>query len=427
MKIEVTDHSEVKKTMSVEVDADVVAAETERVVRRYSRQVRIPGFRAGKAPISLVRSRFAKEIEDDVRDTLIGKLYGEAAKERGFRPIGDPVLDEVSHETGQPFRIKTTFEIAPDIEPKGYRGVEVRREAVRVGEDDVDKVLEEIRESNARLRTEEGRAAATGDFVVADVEGDTGEEGGEPMRREKALLEVGATDNLPEFNDGLEGAKSGEVREFSVPYPPEYPAESLAGKTVRYRVAVHEVKVKEFPDLDDEFAKDLGEFEDLAALRARVREDLETRRREEAESKVRRDVLDKILLENPVPLPEVLVESEIRHRLEDLVRNLMMQGIDPSKMELDWKELRERQEEGARKSVHARLLLDAIASAEGIEADSKEVDRRIRGEAERIQEPYEDLRERLRKGGGMEALAHQIVREKSLDLVTSVANIRDEG
>ena len=412
--------------MSVEVVPDVVETETERVLQRYSHHARIPGFREGKAPKAMVRKRFAKEIEDDVREALVGKLYGDAARERGFRPLGDPTLDGIDHEAGQPFRIRTTFEIAPEVEPKNYRGIEVRQGSAAVGQDEVDKVFADLRDSNARLETVEDRAAGTGDFLVADVKATSEDEGFEPFEREKALLEVGATDNLPEFNEGLEGAKAGDAREFRVPYPAEYESPQLAGKTVAYAISVHEVKVKTLPELDDEFAKDMGDFENLAALETRVREDLEHRKKHEVEGQVRRDVVDKILIENPIPLPEILVEHEVRNRLEDLVRNLMMQGMDPSKMELDWKKLRERQEEGARKAVHARLVLDAIAAAEGIDVDPKEVEERIRREAARVEQPVEELRSRLKQGGGMEALKNQIVREKTLDFVTSVANIRNE-
>ena len=426
MKIEVTDHSPVKKSMSVEVGPEEVETETERVLRRFSQRVRIPGFREGKAPTSIVRSRFAKEIEDDVRETLVGRLYGDAAREQGFEPLGDPTLDGIDHEAGQPFRIRTTFEIAPKIEPKNYTGIEVRRGAVVVGEADVEKVFADLRDSSAKLETVEDRAATTGDFVVADIAATSEDEGFEPFEREKTLLEVGATGNLPEFNDGLEGAKAGDAREFRVPYPAEYESPQLAGKTVHYSVSVHEIKVKKVPELDDEFAKDMGDFESLAALEARVREDLAHRKKHEVEGQVRQDVIDKILVEHPVPLPEILVEHEVRNRLEDLVRKLMMQGMDPSKMELDWKQLRERQEQGARKAVHARLVLDAIAIAEGIAVDGQEVEDRIRREAQRADQPVEELRSRMKQGGGMEALKNQIVREKTLDFVTSVANIREE-
>jgi trigger factor len=183
------------------------------------------------------------------------------------------------------------------------------------------------------------------------------------------------------------------------------------------------VKRKEIPPLDDELAKDLGEFESLAALTARVKADLEERKSASVRSGVRQEILDKVLASNPFPLPEVLVEEEIQHRLEDMVREMMYHGLDPRKADLDWKQLRDRNEEPARKIVHARLVLDAIARAEGVAIDRREVDARVRREAERVGESYDDLRLRLSKGGGLQALETQMVREKSLDLITSIANI----
>ncbi len=423
MKVEVSDLSPIKKRFEIEVPPDEIERETQRVVRRYARQVRIPGFRPGKAPLDVVRSRFRKEIEEDVRDGLITRTYGEAAREQGLEPIADPVLEKVEHEAGGPLRFNTTFEILPRFEAKGYRGVEVPRVEDPVGEADVDKLVEEIRQGHARLVAVDDKAAETGDVVVTDVEGTPSE--GEPFKRENVLLEVGATENLPAFNEGLDGVRAGDVREFPVEYPAEYHAENLAGKTVRYRLSVHEIKTREIPALDDDFAKDLGEFDDLAALKARVREDLGHRRAREADAQARRDLLDKVLLENPVPLPESLVEDEIRHRLEDMARSMILQGIDPEKVDLDWKQLRDRHEEQARKSVHARLVLDAVARQEGIEVSREEVDARIRQEAERIGEPEGRVRGRLAKSGGLEAIKNQLLREKSLDFMTSVANIRN--
>jgi trigger factor len=218
--------------------------------------------------------------------------------------------------------------------------------------------------------------------------------------------------------------KSGASLEFNVDYPADHRAPALAGQRVGYRVNVHEVKRKEVPALDDELAKDLGEFENVAALRARVRSDLEERKAAMSRSKVRQDILDKVLHANPVPLPDVLVEEEIQHRLEDMVREMMYHGVDPRKAELDWKALRDRSEEPARKIVHARLVLDAIAIAEGVKVDRAAVEERIGREAQRIGESPTELKLRLSKGGGLQALETQMVREKSLDLITSIANIQ---
>jgi trigger factor len=422
MKIEITDLSPVKKSLAVEVDAEEVSKETEAVVRRYTGQVRLPGFRQGKAPIDLVRKRFAKEIDDDVRERLITRLWREATSEKGLIPLGDPVLEDLKHEHGMPFGFKTTFEVLPQFTVKDYRGVEAQAPSSRVQDNDVDEALESIRQSHARYVVDEARLAEPGDVIVADL--DEQPEGGEVKKRERMVLEVGAPGNPEPFNTRILGAKSGADLAFELDYPADGAPSGLAGKKVSYRIHVHEVKRKEVPPLDDELAKDLGEFDSLDALKSRVRADLADRKAAISRSGVRQAILDKVLVANPVPIPDVLLEEEIQHRLEDMVREMMFHGVDPRKAELDWKQLRDRNEEPARKIVHARLVLDAIAAVEGVKVERKDVEERIRREAERISESYDELRLRLSKGGGLQALETQMVREKSLDLITSIANIQ---
>lgn len=425
MKIELQDLSPVKKTLAIEADPEEVDRETEAVLRTYARRAKVPGFRPGKVPLSLIRTRYAHEIREDVRERLLSKLYTAATAQKGLQPLGDPHLEEISHEENQPFRFRTTFEVRPEFTVKEYRGIEVREPSAAVTDADVEQALEDLRKSQVRLVTEEGRAASAGDVVVADVDG--APEGGEAFRRERVLIEVGASGNLPAFNEGILGVVTGSTPQFSVTYPKDYDAKHLAAKTVHYRMVVHEVKRTEYPSLDDEFAKDLGDFENLAALRVKVRADLEERKRAEARAAVRQSVLDKVLLANPIPLPEVLVQEETQHRLEDIVRAMILQGLDPRRMEVDWKELRERQDEPARKAVHARLLLDSVASAEPIAVEAAEIEDRIRKEAERIRQDPHELRKSLSKGDGLEALKNQMVREKTLDFLTSIANIHPEG
>ena len=422
MKIEMTDLSPVKKTLAVEVDAEEVSKETEAVLRRYAGQVRLPGFRQGKAPVAMVRKRFAKEIDDDVRERLISRLWREATSEKGLIPLGDPVLEDLKHEQGMPFQFKTTFEVLPTVEVKDYRGVEAMQPPGRLEDSEVDAALESIRQSHARYVVDEARLAEPGDVIVADL--DEQPEGEEVKKRERMVLEVGAPGNPEVFNARISGARAGAQIAFDIDYPPDHRAATLAGKKVGYQLLVHEVKRKEIPQLDDDLAKDLGEFDSLEALKARVRVDLTERKAAAARSAVRQEILDKVLAANPVPLPDVLVEEEIQHRLEDMVREMMYHGVDPRKAELDWKELRDRNEEPARKIVHARLVLDAIARAEGVLVEKKELEERIRREGERIGEGYDALRLRLSKSGGLQALETQMVREKSLDLITSIANIQ---
>jgi trigger factor len=425
MKVDLTEPSPVKKVLAIEIDADEMAKETKTVLRGYASKANIPGFRQGKAPLSVIESRFKKEVHDDVRERVMSRSFREAAKEHELRPLGDPVVDEVKDEEGEPFRFTVSFEVLPELEAKNYKDIEVRRPSDAVGEADVDQALEELRQSRSQLTTQEDREAITGDVVSCDLKG-TPDDEGEVFERERTMVEVCATGNPPTFNDKLEGVRAGAKLDFKVDYPKEYDTPELAGKSVRYEIVVHEVKIREVPDLDDEFAKDLGEFDDLAALRARVREDLVGRKKHEVDQQVSQAVLDKALIENPVVLPEVLVEDEIRHRMEDMVRRMYMQGIDPEKVELDWKQLREQQEEPARKSVHARMLLDSIARLEKVEVAAKEVEERMRHDAQSMGQKYDEFKKRLKERGGTEVVKSQIVRERSLDLLTAVANIQNE-
>ncbi len=423
MKVELENLSPVKKTVSIEVPVDEVGREIDQVLALYRRRVRLPGFRAGKVPLDLVRRRFGSDVHEEVRDRLLARSFHRAAEENGLRPIGEPTVDGLTFDDGGPLSYKATFEVLPKIELRGYKSVELRRTKPRLEEAEIDRALEELRQSRVRLVTEEGRAASIGDVVVADFAGTPAGEG-KPFRRERMPIEVGGEGNLPEFNEHLMGARAGAKLDFQVVYPPEYGSKELAGKTVAFELVVHEVKRRDLPALDDEFARDLGEFGDLGALRERVRGDLELRKEEEERRDSRQAVLDKVLVENPIVLPDVLVEREIRHRLEDIVRGMILRGIDPEKTEVDWQGLRKRQEEPARKIVHAGLILDAVVAAEKLENERAAIDERIRQDARRLGEAPEKLRERLKKQGGMEALRTQMCREKALDYLTSVANIQ---
>lgn len=423
MKAELEELGPIKKRLAIEVPADEVRRETEELLRNYRRKARLPGFRAGKAPLDLVRKRFGADLREEVRERILSRSFHAAVEREGLRPVGDPAVADLEFEDDGPLSFTATFEVLPRIEPRAYKDVTLARRRPVLGEADVERALEELRQSRARLEVDEGREAGAGDVVVADFEG-TPRGGGSPFRRERMPIEVGADNNLPAFNEQLAGVRAGAAIAFAVDYPADYRSQDLAGKTVDFQLNVHEVKRRVVPALDDEFARDLGSFADLAALSRRVREDLEARQQGEERRAVRQAVLDKVLIENPVALPEVLVEREVRHRLEDVVRGMMLQGGDPEKAEIDWEALRKRQEEPSRKVVHAGLTLDAIAVTEGLEVERSAIDERIRQDAARLGEPPDKLRERLHKQGGMEALRSQMLRERALDYLISVANIQ---
>ena len=420
MKVERKDISAVRKSLAIEVDAAAIAEETESVLRGYARKVNLPGFRPGKAPLEVLRKRFGDDVRQDVRDRLMARGYQEAMEESGLRPLGDPEVSDVHYEEGEPLRFTTTFDILPEIEPKDYKELEVQEQPATVEDSQVDEFMEQLRLSRTQWISEEGRSAVTGDMVVCDMNG--APEEGEPFDRENLSLELGATDNLPAFNEKLEGATAGETREFSVDYPDEYPADELKGKSVQFKVVVREVKVRQEPTLDDEFAKD-HDFDTLEAMRDDVRERLGKQKANEVKQAVRGALLDKVLLNNVVALPEVLIEQEVRHRLEELVRRMMMQGVDVENAQFDWEKLRKEQEEGARRSVHARLVLDAIASKEALTVSNEEAEQRIRSDAQQMGESPEKLMAQLREGGGLQALQNQLLREKALDWIHDSAKI----
>jgi trigger factor len=414
----------VRRVMAFEVGPEELAQETETVLRRYAQKTKLPGFRPGKAPLALVRARLGKDVENEVRERIVARCFRDATRERGVEPVGEPVLDEIGPGESDGLKFRVSFEVLPQITLAGHRGVEVSRRQVKVDEAEVDRTLEELRQAHARLTPAEGRVAERGDVVVCDLRGTPSE--GEPFARERMLLEVGAQQLPQPFLEKLVGATAGQDLDFVVEHRADDPSSQLAGKSVRYQIHVREVRTRDVPALDDEFARDLGEFADLAALRARVRSDLEARGAHEAELRVRQAVLDEVLLRHPVVLPEGLVDDEIRRRLEHGVRGLIARGIDPQKVELDWKRMREEQVEPARKTVHARLILDAVAREEGIRVSSEELDERVRKDAESLGEKPSKLREHLQSSGGIDALSAQMSREKALDLLTSVANIRNE-
>jgi trigger factor len=421
MHVELTDLGPTKKALSIEVGVDEVERETREVLRQYRKKARLPGFRPGHAPLDVLRKRFGKELVGDVRDRIVARSFHEATEERGLRPVGEPVVEEIDFEVGRPLRFKTTFEVLPPIEVRSYKGVEIQRPAPRVSDEELERALEGLRQSRARLVTEEGRAAAAGDVVIVDLRGEPA--GAPPFERERVPIEVGAPENLPGFNTGLAGVRAGAEVRFTVEYPAGYPARELAGQSVELRARVHEVKRREVPLLDDEFAKDLGDLADLPALRVKLREDLLARKRAEDVRELRQAILDKVLIENPIVLPEALVDREVRHRLESVARSMILQGVDPEKAEVDWSEVRKRQEAPARKMVHARLILDAVARVEGIAVDRQAMEQRIAEEAQQAGEAADMVRRRLREPPGREVLRDQMVREKTLDYLTSVANI----
>lgn len=424
MKTELTDVSETQKTLTIEIPSDIVDAEIARVARGYSKQARIPGFRPGKVPAGIVKQRFKEQIRHDVMHGLIPRAIDDALQERGIEPIDTPDVRDVALEEGRPLTFTAAIETVPSFDPGDLGRLHARRPARTVTDDAVDAALQRLRERAAKYEPVEGRPIIDGDTAVLDLE--RRDAGGEPDRHDGVNIELGSPANPPGFDENLAGLAPGDTKTFAIHFPETYPVEEMRGTDVTYTVTVKEVRRKVLPELDDEMAKDLGEFDSLAGLRERVRDDLQHEMDERASRQVRTEILKQLAERVTFDLPPSLVDRELDRRVEEFARQLMQQRIDPRQAGIDWAQLRESQRETARATVASALVLDEIARREGITVAGEDVDKEIEQFAEQAGRTPAALRAQLEKEGGVGRLAAGLRREKAVDLALSRATITDE-
>lgn len=438
MKTEFTDVSETRKHLAFEIPSDVVDAEIDRVAKGYSRTVRVPGFRPGKVPAAVVRQRYKDQILYDVAHDLIPRLVGDALRERGLEPVATPDIKDVSIEEGQPLKFVADFETLPPIDPGEYTGVTLRKQPAVLEVGAVDQAIERLRQQAARWHPVEGRPAAAGDTLLVDLTrtrrrrlvalpGEPGpppahEEDDKPETLQGVSIELGNESNPPGFDDHLIGTAAEDHRTFTSTLPTNYAVAELAGATMDYDVTVKAVRHKELPALDDDFAKELGEFDSLDALRDRVRHDLQHEAEHESDHKLRHDLLQ-TLAGRMRMAPDVLVDREIDRRLEEFVRRLMEQGVDPNKANIDWQEFRERQRQAAADTVRSTLVVDEIARREQIEATDEDLDQEIARFAERSGRTPTAVRARLEKENALDRIRSGIRREKTMTWLVEKANV----
>ncbi|HET9261557.1 MAG TPA: trigger factor [Vicinamibacterales bacterium] len=430
MKTEFIDVSETRKNLVVEIPSTVVDAEIEKVSKDYSRAARVPGFRPGKVPAKVVRQRFRDQILHDVAHGLIPRAVDEALRERGVEPVNTPDIRDVMVEEGQPMKFTATFETVPPIDPGDYSGITIRRRAVEVADAAVKDALSKLRERGARYEPIEGRGIELGDSVLMDLkrtaEGKPGEES-HTDRHDNVTVEIGGPANPPGFDQQLTGLQTGDTKAFDVHYPPDYTIQELAGTTVEYDVNIKAIRKRIVPELDDEFAKDLGNFDSLDMLRTRVRGDLEHEAAHEAEREARADLLKQLASRVTFDVPSALLDREIDRRVEEFVRRLIEQEIDPMRTNINWEEFRERQKEAASEAVRGALVLDEVARREKISATEEEVEAEVERYAERTGRTAAAVRARLEKEGGLARLYSGLRRERTMDFLLSKATVIKEG
>ncbi len=424
MKTDMVDVNDTRKNLRVEIPSAVVDEQIERVARNYSRQARIPGFRPGKAPARVIKQRYKDQILHDVAHELIPRAVDDALRERGVEAVDTPDIRDVTVEEGQALTFTASFDTVPSFEPGDYSTVSLRRPSNRVEEEAVDQALERLRERASRFEPVEGRAIAGGDTVTLDLERKSG--GDHLDHHHDVAVELGAKANPPGFDEALLGLEMGATKSFTIHYPADYPIGELANTDVSYSVVVKGIKRRVLPELDDEFAKDLGEFETLDVLRARVREDLQQEARRASERGMRAELMKQLAARVPFEVPNSLIERELDRRIEDFARRLTDQNIDPRQAGIDWQAFRESQVSAAREAVAGAIVLDEVARRERLEVGDAEVEREIERYAERSGRTPAATRAALEKEGGLWRMSGGLRREKSIDFLMARATITDE-
>jgi trigger factor len=420
MKTEFVDVNETRKNVRVEIPSDVVDAEIDRVARDYSRKARVPGFRPGKAPARVIKQRYKEQILHDVLHDLVPRAVDNALRERGVEAIDTPDVRDVAIDEGQPLTFTASFDTVPSFEPGDLAAITLRKPGVAIDDEAVNGALQRLRDRAARHEPVEGRGVDHGDTLVVDLERKDAD--GKSDKHENVSIEIGAKANPPGFDEQLLGLTPDATKAFDVQYPQDYPIGELANTTVSYTVKVHALKRRIVPELDDEFAKDLG-LESLDALRTRVREDLEHEAMHASEREVRGDLMKQLAARLPFEAPASLVERELDQRIEEFARRLMEQNIDPRTAGINWTDFRESQREVAREAVAAALVLDEITRREQIGVSDEELTHEVERYAERTGRTATAVRAALEREGGLSRVAAGLRREKSIDLVMSRATI----
>ncbi len=422
MLLNYEDLSPIKKSVEVEIPADRITNEAQRVTTEFSRQAKLPGFRPGKIPANVIRSRFAKEIQDEVMQRLLPLSFREAIAEKNVEPVGDPELERIdAYIEGAPVKYKANFEVKPHIQLGEYRGLEVDDEKIEVTDKDVDEMIERLRDQASSYRPETGRGLDQGDYAVIDI---VSTADGMETKSDSGHFKMGEETPLPELHDALRGKKAGDQVTVEKDYPEDANTEPFRGKHVTHNVTLKEIRIQEKPEVNDEFAKSMGGWESVVQMREAITADIRRHRELELLRKKRNQVGDALIDAHSFDVPETLVDDELGKSLQNYARFLASQGVDLEKADLDWKRIGEDFRPDAIKRVKRSLILEAIARKEDIHASDVEVDAEIRRAANDQGREFADVKHHLKHDGGYESLRRSLEQEKALELVLKEAKPR---
>jgi len=415
----------------IEVPADEVSRHFRKVAKRYQKQARIPGFRAGKVPDSLIRTRFAEQIRQNVVEDILPSHFRAAIDKQGLKPVSQPQVTDIHLADGEPLHFKAVFEVLPEFSIDGYQNVSVPKPETELTEAEYNAELARVLDSRSTMDPVlEDRAIADGDFAEIDFNGELAHPEGtstesqagaalaDPVEGKGVLVEVGGPSTLAAFSQALRGAKPGQELKFEAAYPEDFGERRLAGKTIAYQIEVKAIKKKVLPELNDEFARELGDFETMDAFTSRLRDQAGAEKRRQMENAAK-DALVQALVERfQFAVPESLVQQQVDARLDRGLRALATQGMKPDDMrKLDFDRLRLAQRDSALAEVKASILLDKIADAERSEVADQEVEQQLQLLSVQTREPLETLRARLTDDGSLARIREQLRREKTRELL----------
>jgi len=404
-----------KHALEITVPVAEVEQETARAAALIQGKARLPGFRPGKAPLSIVKTRFAGDIRQEVLDALVPRFLQAAVEQDNLHLVGRPNISDVHFHAGEPLRFKAEFEVAPTFDLGEYRGVTVTYNEPTVSDADVDERVEQIRDQKAQYVNEDPRPLVDGDYAVVSLESLEGVE--EKVSQEELMLKIGDEATMKEFSESLRGASPDDVREFEVTYPEDYDRPALAGKTVKFRALVKAVRRKDLPELNDEFAKDLGDFKTLDELKETIRKSIFQEREHRAKEEAKQQLIDKLVDTHEFPVPDAYIDRQIQINVENQLRSLAAQGVDPNQIKLDWEKVRETQKPRAIKDVKASLILDKIGEREAIAPTQEEIDREVARIARQQREALAVTRAKLQKEGGLARIGGHIRTDKTLNFL----------
>jgi len=430
MKTKINDLSNTRKNMAIEIPSSEVDSKIDLLTQKYSRSVRMPGFRRGKAPAKLIQRRMRDQILNEVAHDLIPKAIEDALREQKLQPVDTPSIRDVNIEEGQPLKFTATFEVLPPIDPGEYRGLTLRQTPLEVTDDDVSKAIEQLRLRSAKSEPVTERGVIKGDIVQVDLtqqvmhqDEDSDSPTPEPEHHESVEIEVGSPTNPLDFDNHLLNLTVGMSHEFSLAYPESHAVKELAGANVHYKVTVKSIVKRVLPDLNDEFASNFGNFETIDILKDHIRKDLDEQAKKEMHRRTRDELLKQLAMRTEGDIPETLVNFEIDRRIEHLVANLISQQIDPRQANIDWEAFRKEQHKPATDTVRSTLVLDEIAQRETIEVSDDEFEQEITRLANNNSRTVSATRAQLDKEGKIGLLKVGLRRDKTIDFVLSHATI----